>query len=134
MALVGFVLTLLVFASYIKFYNTPVVKASSRELSFLLLFGIADLFGLAVLELAEPSNLLCRATNFWRYSALILCITVLFLKTMRITSVLEVDKVAKLFRPYFKTATRQTIFISVMNSFTDNRQILSVPTNRQFLT
>ena len=29
LAFIGFVLTLLVFASYIKFYNTPIVKASS---------------------------------------------------------------------------------------------------------
>ena len=117
MAFIGFVLTLLVFASYIKLYNTPVVKASNREFSILLLFGIAALFGLAVLELAEISDLFCRTTSFWRYSVLNLCITVLFLKTMRITSVFEVDKVAQLFKSYLKTVRRQTIFISVMNSF-----------------
>ena len=115
-AFIGFVLTLLVFASYIKFYNTPVVKASSREVSFLLLFGIATLFALAVLELAEPSDLLCRVSSFWRYSALNLCITVLFLKTMRVTSVFDVDKVAHLFTPCFKTVKRQTVLIFVMNS------------------
>ena len=115
-ASIGFVLTLLVCAFYIKFYDTPIVKASNREVSFLLLLGIAALFALAVLELVEPSDLFCSAASFWRYSALTLCITVLFVKTMRITSVFQVDKVAQLFKPCFKTVTTQTILISAMNS------------------
>ena len=115
-ALIGFILTLLVFGIFINFYNTPIVKASNREISFLLLFGISALFILAVLEHSEPNNLLCIAVTFWRYFALNLCVTVLFLKTMRITSVFEVDKVAHLSRPCFKTLKRQLIFISVVNA------------------
>ena len=115
MALIGFILTLLVCGIYIKFYNSPIVKASNREISFLLLFGILSLHILAALELSEPSHSLCTAASFWRYFALNLCITVLFLKTMRITSVFEVDKVAQLFAPCYKTLTRQSVFLSVMN-------------------
>ncbi|XP_078364650.1 extracellular calcium-sensing receptor-like [Oculina patagonica] len=115
-AFIGFVLTLLTSAVYIQFYNTPIVKASSREMSFLLLFGIAALFALAVLVLVEPSHSLCSIVYFWRYFALTLCVTVLFLKTMRITSVFQVDKVAVLFTPCFKTVQRQTALITAMNS------------------
>ena len=115
MALIGFILTLLVCGIYIKFYNSPIVKASNREISFLLLFGILSLHILPALELSEPSHSLCTAASFWRYFALNLCITVLFLKTMRITSVFEVDKVAQLFAPCYKTLTRQSVFLSVMN-------------------
>ena len=114
-AIIGLFLTALVCAYYAKFYETPIVKASSREVSFLLLLGIAALFGLSSFELAIPSNLQCSIAAFWRYSALNLCITVLFVKTMRITSVFQVDKVAQLFTPCFKTVTRQTILISLMN-------------------
>ena len=81
----------------------------------MLLFGILSFHILAVLELSEPSHALCTAASFWRYFALNLCITVLFLKTMRITSVFEVDKVAQLFAPCYKTLTRQSVFLSVMN-------------------
>ncbi|XP_073231600.1 extracellular calcium-sensing receptor-like [Porites lutea] len=115
MALIGVILTLSVCGIYIKFYNSPIVKASNREISFLLLFGISSLHILAVLELSEPSHPLCTAASFWRYFALNLCITVLFLKTMRMTSVFEVDKVAQLFAPCYKTLTRQSVFLSVMN-------------------
>ena len=114
-ASLGLILILFVGGTYIKFFNTPVVKASNREISFLLLFGISALFILAVLELFEPSHSLCTATFFWRYFGLSLCITVLFLKTMRIASVFEVDKVAQLFTPCYKTPTRQGIFLSGMN-------------------
>ena len=115
-AFIGFVLTLLVCAFYIKFYNTPIVKASTKEASFLLLFGIVALFALAVLELAEPSDFLCSATSFGRYSALSLCITVLLAKTMRITTAFQVGKVPQIFSPCFKTVRRQTVSISTMNS------------------
>ena len=114
-ASLGFILILFVGGTYIKFFNTPVVKASNREISFLLLFGVSALFILAVLELSEPSHSLCTATFFWRYFGLNLCITVLFLKTMRIASVFEVDKLAQLFTPCYKTLTRQGIFLSGMN-------------------
>lgn len=115
-AFIGFLVTLLISAVFVKFYDTPIVKASSREMSFLLLFGIAALFALAVLILVEPSHFLCCVVYFWRYFAVTLCITVLFLKTKRITSVFQVDKIAILFTPCFKTIQRQTMLIAVMNS------------------
>ena len=114
-ASLGLILILFVGGPYIKFFNTPVLRASNREISFLLLFGISSLFILAVLELSEPSHSLCTTTFFWRYFGLNLCITVLFLKTMRIASVFEVDKLAQLFTPCYKTLTRQGIFLSGMN-------------------
>ena len=115
-ASIGFVLTLLVCASYIRFYDTPIVKASNREVSVLLLFGIAAMFVLPVVELCEASDFLCTATNVWRYSALTVCITAPFLKLMRITGVFELDKVAQLLKPCFKTPKRQGISISAIIS------------------
>ena len=117
-ASIGFVLTLLVFASYIKCYDTQIVKASSREVSVLLLFDIAVLFVLPVVELVEPSDFLCSATNVWRYTGLTICITVLFSKLMRITGVFELDKAGQLLKPCFKTAKKQAISIFVINSAT----------------
>ena len=114
-ASIGFILTSLVCGIYIKFYNTPIVKASNREISVLLLFGISAHFILAVLDLSDPGNLLCIATTIWRYFVLNLCVTVLFLKMMRLTCVFEVDKVAQLFTACCKTLKRQLIFISVFN-------------------
>ena len=82
-ASIGLILTMLASGIY-----------SNIEFSFLLLFGISGLHILAVLNVSEPSNLLCNASTFWRYFALDLYVTVLFTKTTRITRVFRVDKVA----------------------------------------
>ena len=95
--------------------NTPIVKASNREISFLLLCGILALFILAVLDLSEHRNLLCIAAICWHCFALNPCVTVLFTKTMRITNMFEVDKIGQLFTPCYKTLLRQTTFIGVVN-------------------
>ena len=73
----------------------PLTKSnkSSREISFLLLFGSAVLFTLAVIQPSEPSNFLCSAATTLRYFVLNLCITMHFLKTIRVTSVFETDRV-----------------------------------------
>ena len=63
-ASIGYIFILLVGGTYIKFFNTPVVKGSNREISFLLLFGISSLFILAFLELSEPSHSICTATLY----------------------------------------------------------------------
>lgn len=83
---------------------------SSGEISFLLLFGSAVLFTLAVLQPSEPSNFLCSAATTLRYYVLSICITMLFLKTIRVTSVFEADKVAQLSTPCCKSLTRQNHF------------------------
>ena len=93
-ASIGLILTTLACGIYSKFYNSPIVKASNIEFSFLLLFGISGLHILAVLNVSERSNLLCIASTFWHNFPLDLYVTVLFTKTMRITSVFRVDKVA----------------------------------------
>ena len=125
-ASIGVILTKLACGIYSKFYNSPIVKASNIEFSFLLLFGISGLHILAVLNVSEPSNLLCIASTFWRYFALNLCVTVFLTKTIRITSVLEVDKVAQFFTQCYKILTRQTIFICVVKAVAVSMLILSM--------
>ena len=115
LTLLGIFLTLFVCIVYIRFFRTPIVKASGGELCFLLLLGIACRFVLAVLELVQPSDLVCITGYVLRYAALNICVTVLFLKTMRITSVFQVDKIAALFVPCFKNMKRQAILIFMIN-------------------
>ena len=105
------------------------MKASNIEFSFLLLFGISGLHILAVLNVSEPSNLLCIASHFWRYFVLNFCVRVLLTKTIRITSVLEVDKVAQLFIQSYKILTTQTIFISLVKAVAASLFILRMSTD-----
>ena len=72
---------------YSKIYNSPVVKASNIEFSFLLLFGISGLHILAVLNVPQHSNLLCLHQLSGVILPSISLVLVLFTKTMRITTV-----------------------------------------------
>lgn len=83
-AAVGLALTILCFVVFIKHRNTPIVKASNKELSFLLLTVVALFFVLAFLYLLTPTNLLCRAINMWRYIVNTLCVSILLLKSRKI--------------------------------------------------
>lgn len=80
----GLLLTILCFVVFIRHRNSPIVKASNKELSFLLLSVVASFFILAFLNLLTPTDLLCRAINIWRYTVYTLCVSILLLKSRKI--------------------------------------------------
>ncbi|XP_022781880.1 extracellular calcium-sensing receptor-like [Stylophora pistillata] len=80
----GLGLTFLCFAIFIKHRNTPIVKASNKELSFLLLFVVVLFFAFALLNLLSPTDILCRVTCIWRDTVYTLCVSILLLKSMKI--------------------------------------------------
>lgn len=83
-AILGLVLTILCFAVFIKHLNSPIVKASNRDLSFILLFVVALFFVLALLNLVTPSDISCCIINVWRYTVYALCVSILLLKSRKI--------------------------------------------------
>jgi len=50
----------------IKYRETAIVKSSNRQLSFVLLVTIFCSFTLALLSIAEPTDVICRVTQFSR--------------------------------------------------------------------
>lgn len=60
----GIALTLFVSVIFIKYIDTPVVKASGRELSFILLAGIAFCHLCTFVLLAKPTTLICGGQRF----------------------------------------------------------------------
>lgn len=63
-ACLGIALTLFVSVIFIKYLDTPVVKASGRELSFILLAGIAFCHLCTFVLLAKPTPLICGSQRF----------------------------------------------------------------------
>ena len=92
-AALGLCLTTLCFAIFIKYRNTPIVKASNKELSFILLFVLVLFFVFALLNLFTPTDILCRVVCIWRDTVYTLCVSVLLLKSR---------KIVKAFRPQGK--------------------------------
>lgn len=63
-ACLGIALTIFVSIIFIKFIDTPVVKASGRELSFILLSGIACCHMSTFVLLSKPTAMMCGTQRF----------------------------------------------------------------------
>ena len=63
----GMFITLFTFGVFYRCWNSPIVKASNRELSLVHLIGIFILYGLIVSNLFEPINTICKIIYLLRY-------------------------------------------------------------------
>ena len=100
MVMIGFtslgqLLTSLSFLIFLKYRNTPIVKACNRELTFLLLTAIFAYFGLVYLTLAKPTDFFCRITPIWRSISIATCVSLLLLKTIRILNAFDIRLMIK---------------------------------------
>ncbi|KXJ17883.1 Metabotropic glutamate receptor 8 [Exaiptasia diaphana] len=88
----GLVSDIIAVLVFIQYRDTPMVKASNKVYSFVLLIGIALCFGIALLHIAEPSKAICYALKPLRYIIYTLCCSALFLKTMQIVHAFNVSR------------------------------------------
>ncbi|KAJ7382200.1 hypothetical protein OS493_036532 [Desmophyllum pertusum] len=63
----GVIATLFTFAVICRFWNTPIIKASSREYGLVLLSSIILLLTLVVINLFEPTDTICKIMYPCRY-------------------------------------------------------------------
>ena len=80
----GFILNTIVLIIFVKYYNSKVIKASSRELSFFMLGGLYLCFLSPCVFLLDPSKVRCGLRRFIFGMSLTACYTPLMLKTNRI--------------------------------------------------
>ena len=117
----GLLGTLLSLAVFVKYRNSPIVKASNKELSFLLLGTVANFSLIVLLSLLTPNPLLCRVTQCLRYVTYTLCVTILLLKTMRILSAFRVNVVTERFKQRILKVQSQSLlaapFLAVQSMF-----------------
>ncbi|KAJ7328133.1 hypothetical protein OS493_025537 [Desmophyllum pertusum] len=86
----GIIATLFSFAVICRFWNTPIVKASNREFSLVLLVSILLLLTLVVINLFEPTDTICKIIYPWRYITYNFCLSFLLVKILRISSAFQV--------------------------------------------
>ncbi|XP_069058882.1 extracellular calcium-sensing receptor [Pleurodeles waltl] len=88
-AVLGIFLTSFVLGVFIKFRNTPIVKATNRELSYLLLFSLICCFTSSLFFIGEPQDWTCRLRQPTFGISFVLCISCILVKTNRVLLVFE---------------------------------------------
>jgi hypothetical protein len=109
---VGILVTVFVFIIFWTYSDTPVVKASGRELSYLLLVGTLASFCLTFVIVAHPTPLTCGLTRFFLGFCYTLCYAAIVTKTNRIARIFNN-------RPMSPHKTRYFLFLNTTYVFSD---------------
>ncbi|XP_069792358.1 metabotropic glutamate receptor 2 [Narcine bancroftii] len=83
----GFIATLAIFGIFIKNNDTPVVKASGRELCYILLIGVLMCYSMTLVFIAKPSTAVCTLRRLGLGSSFAVCYSALLTKTNRIARI-----------------------------------------------
>ena len=86
----GVVVTLFCLAALCKFWNSPIVKASNRELSLSLLLTILALFSLVYIDVFKTTNTICMIIYPLRYLTYNICLSTLLVKVLLISCAFRV--------------------------------------------
>ncbi|XP_054707445.1 metabotropic glutamate receptor 6-like [Uloborus diversus] len=113
---VGIVITMFVGLVFFKHHDTPVVKASGRELSYVLLAGIFLCYAMTFLLVQKPSNAKCGAQKM----GIGLCFTIVYSAVLTKT-----NRIDRIFRSGTRSAKRPT-FISPKSQLIICGMIVSV--------
>ncbi|XP_044522678.1 extracellular calcium-sensing receptor isoform X2 [Gracilinanus agilis] len=100
-AVLGIFLTSFVLGVFIKFRNTPIVKATNRELSYLLLFSLLCCFSSSLFFIGEPQDWTCCLRQPAFGISFVLCISCILVKTNRILLVFEAKIPTSLHRKWW---------------------------------
>ncbi|XP_077977651.1 metabotropic glutamate receptor 1-like [Glandiceps talaboti] len=116
-ACIGILVTTFVTAIFVKNHDTPLVKASSRELCYILLTGIFMCFGMTFPLLTKPSVPVCYVQRIGLGLSFCVCYASLATKTNRIARILAGSKKKICTRkPRFMSATAQVIITTLIIS------------------
>ncbi|XP_036386598.1 metabotropic glutamate receptor 4-like isoform X2 [Megalops cyprinoides] len=93
-AVLGILATLLVVLTFIRYNDTPIVKASGRELSYVLLTGIFLCYATTFLMIAVPDVAVCSLRRIFLGLGMSISYSALLTKTNRIYRIFEQGKVS----------------------------------------
>lgn len=104
----SFMCTGLVFWVFVRHNNTPLVKASGRELCYILLSGVFMSYAMTFLFLAKPSPAICALRRLGLGTSFAVCYSALLTKTNRIARIFNgVKDGAGAVRPRFISPSSQ---------------------------
>lgn len=83
----GILCALAVVGIFVKNNETPVVKASGRELSYILLMGVLMCYSMTFIYIAKPSTTVCTLRRLTLGTSFAVCYSALLTKTNRIARI-----------------------------------------------
>ncbi|XP_032825467.1 metabotropic glutamate receptor 8-like isoform X2 [Petromyzon marinus] len=107
-AILGIVATTFIFGTFVRFNDTPIVRASGRELSYVLLTGIFLCYAITFLMIATPGVVLCSFRRLFLGLGMCISYAALLTKTNRIYRIFEQGKKA-VTPPKFISPTSQLV-------------------------
>ncbi|GIX74728.1 metabotropic glutamate receptor 3 [Caerostris extrusa] len=112
----GALTTLAVAGQFWKFRDTPVIKASGRELSGLLLLGIFLSFTMTFVIVAKPAPCTCGITRFFLGFCYTLCYAAIVTKTNRIARIFNQRRQKPCQKPRYTSPKSQLVITALLVS------------------
>ncbi|XP_008586980.1 PREDICTED: metabotropic glutamate receptor 6, partial [Galeopterus variegatus] len=113
LAVLGIVATTTVVGTFVRHNNTPIVRASGRELSYVLLTGIFLIYAITFLMVAEPGAGVCAARRLFLGLGTTLSYSALLTKTNRIYRIFEQGKRSVTPPPFISPTSQLAITFSL---------------------
>ena len=110
---IGIIITILVGATFARFIDTPVVKASGRELSFMLLAGFVVCFLMTLVLLAKPTPVVCSIQRAGVGFGFAVTYAALLTKTNRISRIFDSASTSAK-RPAFISPKSQVVIATML--------------------
>ncbi|KAM6474534.1 metabotropic glutamate receptor 2 isoform 1-T1 [Liasis olivaceus] len=111
----GFMSTLFVLGVFVKNNDTPIVKASGRELCYILLTGVLMCYSMTFIFIAKPSTVVCTLRRLGLGTSFAVCYSALLTKTNRIARIFSGVKEG-VQRPRFISPTSQVVICMALIS------------------
>ncbi|XP_055077618.1 glutamate receptor, metabotropic 6b isoform X3 [Periophthalmus magnuspinnatus] len=115
LAILGILATTGVIVTFVRFNDTPIVRASGRELSYVLLTGIFLIYFITFLMIAEPSIAVCAFRRLFLGLGMCISNSAMLTKTNRIYRIFEQGK-KSVTPPKFISPTSQLIITFILIS------------------
>uniref|UniRef100_A0A3Q2ZN14 Glutamate metabotropic receptor 6 n=1 Tax=Kryptolebias marmoratus TaxID=37003 RepID=A0A3Q2ZN14_KRYMA len=115
LAMFGILATSTVMITFIRFNDTPIVRASGRELSYVLLTGIFLIYLITFLMIAEPGVVVCAFRRLLLGLGMAITYSAMLTKTNRIYRIFEQGK-RSVTPPKFISPTSQLLITFILIS------------------
>ncbi|XP_043932416.1 metabotropic glutamate receptor 4 [Protopterus annectens] len=114
-AIMGIIATLFVVVTFVRYNDTPIVKASGRELSYVLLTGIFLCYATTFLMIASPDVGICSLRRVFLGLGMSISYAALLTKTNRIYRIFEQGKKSVSAPKFISPASQLVITFSLIS-------------------